>query len=349
MDRTKDPGWSLQKRRAHTLERSAAYVRLVIAVVAIPLILIFEQEHLLTLTLLIIGLALFSLFARYLAKRYPNSVVAANVSWPVALGIALAVIAITGGLHSPMWLFLILPMLGAAARFRGIYSASAVFISVVGGSVIIFATPNVGHQEGILAVFSLALIGLSLWMFGERDMQLHEESVLDPLTELFNRHHLNGRLTELDVTMRRIGGQTAIIVADLDFFKKINDKYGHARGDAVLRDVAYILRENIRMNDVAFRAGGEEFVMILPGTDEDTAYGVGERVRKAVEMGRPGDLQVTLSCGVAAARAADGIDMNSLMQTADGALYVAKRNGRNRICKSSDEAGVASEPNLKVA
>lgn len=348
MDRKKDQGWSLQKRRAHTLERSAAYVRVVIAVVAIPLILIFEQEHFLALILLVAGLALFSIFAWYLARRYPNSVLAANVSWPVALGVALVVIGITGGLRSPMWLFLILPILGAAARFRGIWSASAVLLSVAGGTILIYTTANVDPGEAILATFSLALIGLSLWMFGERDVQLHEEAVLDPLTELFNRHHLNGRLTELDVTMRRIGGEVAIIVADLDFFKQINDEYGHARGDAVLRDVAYVLRENIRITDVAFRAGGEEFVLVMPDTDEPTACAIGERVRKAVERDRPGDLHVTISCGVASARAADGIDMNSLMQTADGVLYEAKRNGRNRVCRASDGSDATLEANMQL-
>lgn len=336
----------MEQRRPHALERGAAIIRLIAAVTAIPLLAIYQKDNFLVLTILIAGLALFSVVAALAARRFPSSTVAANVGWPVALGVTVAIVAISGGSNSPLWVLMVFPMIGAVSRFKGGVSAAALAVIVISAAVIAALTPGAGAGQNVLMVFSLAVLGLAMWMVGERDVRLHREVVLDPLTELFNRHHLSGRLAELDITLERAGGMVAVITADLDFFKLVNDEYGHARGDAVLRDVAYMLRENIRENDVAFRAGGEEFVLILPGAEQKTAHAIAERVRQAVEQGRPGDLHVTISCGVASARAADGIDMNGLMISADRALYVAKRGGRNRVC---DAEASFKEASLQVA
>lgn len=298
---------------------------------------------------MIASLVAFILIASYLAKRYPGSDVLANMDWPVILGVTIAAVAITGGFYSPLWAFLVLPIIDAVARFRGAASALAVLLTLTGSAFLALNTPTLGNDRAILAVFTLAFIGIPLWLLGEYIVRLREQAALDPLTELFNRHQLDGQLAEFDVTFERVGGSMALIISDIDYFKQINDEYGHSRGDEVLRGVAYILRNNIRMDDIAFRAGGDEFVIVLPGTGLSLARGVGERVRKAIEQGRPGDLHVTVSCGIAVTNAGDGVDMNSLMRVADKAMYESKQGGRNRVMEVSSDALVEDEPGLRVA
>jgi diguanylate cyclase (GGDEF)-like protein len=125
---------------------------------------------------------------------------------------------------------------------------------------------------------------------------------------------------------------------DVDHFKSVNDRYGHAVGDRVLRRIADLLVTATRQNDVVARIGGEEFAVLLPHTDEETATDVAERVRAAVAL-HTSDPQVTVSIGVASLGGAlfqhgeDPIERAAtLMERADGALYRAKRAGRNRVC-----------------
>jgi two-component system cell cycle response regulator len=126
------------------------------------------------------------------------------------------------------------------------------------------------------------------------------------------------------------------MLMDLDKFKSVNDTYGHDAGDAVLKEFAQRLRENVRGIDLVARFGGEEFIAILPDTDTESAYSVGERLRKAVEAtkfklpGKGGELAVTVSIGISSTTTCN-IDQNQLIKLADEALYVSKNEGRNRI------------------
>ncbi|MEA2125136.1 MAG: two-component system, cell cycle response regulator [Solirubrobacteraceae bacterium] len=157
-------------------------------------------------------------------------------------------------------------------------------------------------------------------------------AVLDPLTGLLNRGALARRALELAELSSRTGQAIAVIVADLDKFKSINDAYGHGRGDEVLIEVAERLRANLRGFDHAFRSGGEEFVLLLPGADVSEASAVAERIREAI-AGEPmaSGLEVTLSCGVSASAAGSAFDFEHHFQLADAALYEAKRGGRARV------------------
>jgi diguanylate cyclase (GGDEF)-like protein len=134
------------------------------------------------------------------------------------------------------------------------------------------------------------------------------------------------------------GSSVALLLCDLDSFKSINDRYGHDRGDAVLRETAGALRACLREGEAVYRIGGEEFLVLLPGCDLDGAVPVAERIREAIEAAQPGGLPVTASVGAAAARGRT-ISFDTLFQTADRALYEAKRSGRNRV--SVDGAAVA--------
>ena len=121
-----------------------------------------------------------------------------------------------------------------------------------------------------------------------------------------------------------------MLFLDLDNFKRVNDTHGHDRGDEVLRDATYEMRKALRSFELFYRLGGEEFVVVLPGMDAANGAEVGERLRRAVADSRPGEVEITLSVGVATAEAA-AIDYEALFQRADRALYEAKARGRNRV------------------
>src|SRR5207248_7992186 len=130
------------------------------------------------------------------------------------------------------------------------------------------------------------------------------------------------------------GGPLAIVITDLDDFKEINARFGHPAGDIVLREFARTLQDGIRDIDLASRWGGEEFVLLLPGTDVSGAVNVAERIRQALEArlvlsGAGEPIAVTASFGVAGFP--EAVSAQGLLAAADGALYAAKRGGKNRV------------------
>ena len=118
----------------------------------------------------------------------------------------------------------------------------------------------------------------------------------------------------------------------------MNDTHGHERGDAVLRDVAYEIRKSLRSFELVYRIGGEEFLVLLPGVDLGEAVQIADRVRSAVAEARPGDLDLTISAGVAAG-SGGGISYDELFRDADRALLEAKRGGRDRVEAAGGIAG----------
>lgn len=165
------------------------------------------------------------------------------------------------------------------------------------------------------------------------ERRLLAAATTDPLTGLANRSHFQQRaLTELSHGRRR-GEPTALVLADVDFFKRINDEFGHDAGDKVLVRLAALMRESLREVDVLARWGGEEFLALLPSSDSAAAAQVAERLRRTVAAahidigGRT--LQVTMSFGVA--EVSDPLDLQPATARADGALYKSKREGRNRV------------------
>lgn len=162
-----------------------------------------------------------------------------------------------------------------------------------------------------------------------------EMAVTDPLTGLYNRRYLESHLAHVIHNAVNRGRDIAVLMLDIDFFKTVNDTYGHDAGDRVLQELAGRIRGSIRSSDLACRTGGEEFVVVLTGTDLHTAERVGERVRKTVAskpfLVAPGSpLNVTISMGVSGLGGVeDGLE--DLMKRADQALYRAKREGRNRV------------------
>ena len=158
---------------------------------------------------------------------------------------------------------------------------------------------------------------------------------LDALTGLGNRRALDDALVAL------AGGRLAAILLDLDHFKDFNDRYGHLAGDAALARVGELLRETMRSDDLAFRYGGEEFLVLVPGGQVEGARRLAERIRTVIHEDRStGAEGLTISAGVAVADRFSSTDPQSLLRIADVALYQAKRNGRDRVVVSGETAPV---------
>ena len=173
---------------------------------------------------------------------------------------------------------------------------------------------------------------------------VEQQAIVDGLTGLANRRRGEEMLARELARSERFGGPVGLVVADLDDFKRINDEYGHPMGDAVLREVAGAFLGTVREIDVAARWGGEEFAVVLPGTDVAGATRAAERIRDALarrELIAPdgGVLHVTASFGVVAS--SPGTTSDELLSLADEALYRAKRAGKDRI-----DAGVTPVPRL---
>ncbi|MBB6183609.1 sensor domain-containing diguanylate cyclase [Oleiagrimonas soli] len=189
-------------------------------------------------------------------------------------------------------------------------------------------------EEHDLAVTLGEQLGL---MLGNLKLQetLRIQSIRDPLTGLFNRRYLEVSLNRELLRSRRHGRSVAVMMLDMDHFKRFNDTHGHDAGDELLQQFAAVLRDNMRAEDIACRYGGEEFVLILPEVEHASALQRAEDIRQAVaamKVRHQGALlgTVTVSIGVAM-QDTQGSEPGTLLHAADQALYRAKNAGRNRI------------------
>ena len=199
------------------------------------------------------------------------------------------------------------------------------------GSLLLFGDFEDEDRMTAVSIASHAVVALD-------NARLHRiverQALVDGLTGLANRRQCEDTLASELARLERFGGPLAVVVTDLDWFKDVNDRFGHPSGDAVLREFAALLQESVRDVDLAGRWGGEEFVLILPGTDLQGGAQVAERIRGAL-AGRTvlsadgAVIPVTASFGVAAAPPAS--TAAELFSAADAALYEAKRNGKNRV------------------
>lgn len=164
-----------------------------------------------------------------------------------------------------------------------------------------------------------------------QDMATH-----DPLTGLFNRRALEERVLHEVNRVNRYGEPLSVLMIDIDYFKKVNDSFGHAAGDIVLTAIARTLLETVRNTDTVARYGGEEFVVLLPMTGLHDAHALAERLCQRVagsdiNWGDGQLIRVTVSIGVSAASASGNTSWDALIDAADAAMYAAKQSGRNRV------------------
>jgi diguanylate cyclase (GGDEF)-like protein len=175
--------------------------------------------------------------------------------------------------------------------------------------------------------------------------KLREQAIRDPLTELFNRRYLEETLERELARAAREDYSVCVIMIDLDHFKRVNDTYGHEAGDEVLKTLAITLSEQCRRGDFACRYGGEEFVVIMPNINLETAYERAENIRKSLNSlhvpYRHYSLTITISMGIAC-YPINGGTRDSILHAADQAMYGAKEAGRDHIL-SYDELQVLQE------
>jgi diguanylate cyclase (GGDEF)-like protein len=165
----------------------------------------------------------------------------------------------------------------------------------------------------------------------EYAQQMERVAVTDGLSGLYNQTYLHSCLENEIKQAECLKSSLSLIMIDSDHFKNLNDTYGHPIGNQVLIQFADILRSSIRGSDIAGRCGGDEFLLICPKTSLEEAVGIAERLRNIVQItqfGESGEINITISCGIAAWR---GESYNKFIEEVDQALYAAKRYGRNRV------------------
>jgi diguanylate cyclase (GGDEF)-like protein len=245
-------------------------------------------------------------------------------------------VALQGGPRISAISWLAIPVITLSSRFSitGVLAGVAVacaLVLIVGFGI----DPSAVIASPELLIAPLALITcvavLSTPLM-RSDIEHRNDSVIDPLTGMLNRKALEVRVHELEMQSRVTGAPVGVLVADLDHFKVVNDTHGHQVGDIVLRDVAYLLRKQLRAFDLAYRLGGEEFLILLPGSDLAQTEELAERLREGISAGLPGGgVPATISIGVGASLEGEDFDYGAVFAEADEALYRAKRAGRNRV------------------
>ena len=225
---------------------------------------------------------------------------------------------------------------------------AAVFIVFITSLVQIYALLVLKHISLAYGLaFSASIVGFVLVGIGyltsilvSEHKQLSILALKDPLTGMNNRRGLDHLLQAIIPAAKRYEKYLALITIDIDFFKEVNDTYGHDGGDTVLKEFATMLQNASRSSDISCRLGGEEFLIVLPETDLPKALVLAEKLRDKVETLRINykdqTIQLTASFGVAVGYNGD-LDIDSILKDADKALYAAKNAGRNRVCHTEPE------------
>ena len=244
-----------------------------------------------------------------------------------------------------LWYYVNLPGVFIMLGLRAGWAISALSLVCIWTLPRLSGAPYSTHGIATASTALLAL-ALTLHVLVARALSFHRRmqaasrdlerlASLDPLTGLLNARAFRAQGEACIASMRRSGLPCAVLFIDLDHFKSINDRHGHAAGDEVLRAVAELLQARLRRSDLLGRIGGEEFAVVLPDTDAGGALRLAETLRQAVQALQPviaggPRIEVTASIGVEAATSGTR-PFAELMRRADGAMYAAKQAGRNRV------------------
>ena len=336
MTTTKDSLRAARRERLLDMEqRVRRYRAACFAILALALASAGPEVGWLWLLPLAAGFAGFAVADRFMqgSERPWLWIAAAWGALPLLLGGA--VIA-TGGPTSPVLMWFALPAVTLGARFDpwGMVVGTIYLLSVfLLSTVAVDPAAASAHSQTLVAAIALVLSTVILsGALVESDKAHRQRSTLDPLTGLLNRNALEQRLAELEGTPcdDARGRSHALLLCDLDHFKRVNDQLGHAAGDAVLQQVADTMRSALRAGDSIYRIGGEEILVVLPGASEQDAVGVAERLRQAVRKRRPVGVGVTISIGAAVTKPSV-VNTEDLVARADAALYSAKAGGRDQV------------------
>jgi len=239
-------------------------------------------------------------------------------------------VALSGGPDSPAIAWLAMLMVGLPSRFgrRGVrIGVGWAVVTLLAATVAVDPAVLVEAPQKVLVPL-VAVLGVTQLSLGlsRAEIRSRIDATMDPLTGLANRGGLLRHFEEYNAQ------PLAVVLLDIDNFKRVNDDLGHRRGDDVLTGVAEVLRREVRGSDLVHRYGGEEFVVLLPHAAASDAIVVAERLRAAIADARPAGIDVRVSCGVSADSA--GASWPVLFDAADKALYRAKELGRDRVVAS---------------
>jgi diguanylate cyclase (GGDEF)-like protein len=281
------------------------------------------------------------------SARRPENVMFAT--W-VAAEIALAGAVSAAGSNGTSALSLLaVPVITLTSRFsmRGVLAGVAVALALtlaVGFGVdssAVLAAPELLISP-VAVILCVSVLSTPLM---SSDIEHRTDAVVDRLTGMLNRKALDTRIHELTLQSELTSEPIGLIVADLDHFKEINDTGGHNAGDRALADVSTLIRRQLRAFDLAYRLGGEEFLILVPGSDLEQTVRLAERVRDGVGSNQvAGGLHITMSLGVTATEPGVTFDYAHLFDEADAALYRAKREGRNRVRTAREEVPAPRAP-----
>jgi diguanylate cyclase (GGDEF)-like protein len=258
-------------------------------------------------------------------------------AWTVAQVAVAVAAACSGGPDSPLLMWLGIPIATGVGRFtpRGLAAGVAFTLLLLVAATVGVDPDRVRDAPYLLAfplslVAGIALVGSALM---RSEVEHRADAIVDPLTQMLNRKALAARGRELALQSEVSGRPVGVVLGDLDHFKAINDAAGHQAGDAVLREIAYRWRTTLRAYDLAYRLGGEEFVVLVPGATESEAAALAESLREVVRAEPIAGQHVTMSFGVAVS-GAGGFDLDAQYARADAAMYAAKDAGRDRVVLS---------------
>jgi diguanylate cyclase (GGDEF)-like protein len=289
--------------------------------------------------------ALFFAFADAAMPRVARPEYVMFASWVGSVVTIAGAVALNGGPRVPTLSWLAIPTITLSSRFsmRGVAAGVGITLAVLLAVAFGADAHAVVHDPTlVIAPFALVLsIAILSTPLMRSDIEHRSDAVIDQLTGMLNRKALATRASELAQQSEVTGEPVGVIVADLDHFKRINDSRGHAVGDVVLKEVAYLMRKQLRAFDLAYRLGGEEFLILLPGSDLARSTDVAERLREAVCERPIAGVPTTMSFGVGASVRGERFSYDAVFAHADAALYQAKRKGRNRVCLSEREGSSA--------
>ncbi|MCK6407068.1 MAG: GGDEF domain-containing protein [Rhodocyclaceae bacterium] len=247
---------------------------------------------------------------------------------PFVLGVTVAVIV--QGVPGVLWVYPIVVYCYFVLRRRTAVAWSLAILLYTTGLTLFFVDGALAIRIFATVLVTIVMINIVLNVISDLHRTLANQALTDPLTGVFNRRFMEEILERLVARAERQPLMATILMIDIDYFKQVNDCYGHERGDAVLKRVVDVVAARLRRGDRLFRWGGEEFLVLLEGTGLESALAVAESVRESVAAAAiMPERQVTVSIGVSQYVA--GQDIDGWTRAADVALYQAKAEGRNRV------------------
>ncbi|HMH19778.1 MAG TPA: GGDEF domain-containing protein [Burkholderiales bacterium] len=270
-------------------------------------------------------LAIDALFI-YLKRSPPIPLILLLV--PIAAGMAISLKV--QGFFGALWCYPTVLLFTFALSRRMASVGSILLLLIV--SALVYRYIDLAYTIRFFVTLTLTIIlaNIVLSIIVDLHRRLLEQAIVDPLTGVFNRRHMERYLSDAVERKRRNSAPASLMLIDVDRFKLINDRFGHAKGDSVLKGIVSLVGKRARKVDLLFRIGGEEFILLLPDTEEAAAAVVAEQLRASI-AGAPlvDGRQVTVSIGVSELQPGESPD--SWMKHADDALYAAKKAGRNRV------------------